>query len=68
MAFSEKKGIQYDLIHSHYWMSGLAGMILKERWQVPMLQMFHTLGLMKQQIGRTPEEREGQERVDGEWL
>ncbi len=66
MAFAEKKGIQYDLIHSHYWMSGLAGMILKERWQVPMLQMFHTLGLMKQQIGRTPEEREGQERVDGE--
>ncbi|MBG0786420.1 MAG: glycosyltransferase [Anaerolineaceae bacterium] len=66
MAFAEKKGIQYDLIHSHYWMSGLAGMILKEHWQVPMLQMFHTLGLMKQQIGRTPEEREGQERVDGE--
>jgi D-inositol-3-phosphate glycosyltransferase len=28
--------------------------------------MFHTLGLMKQRIGRTAEEREGQERVDGE--
>ena len=66
MAFAEKKGIQYDLIHSHYWMSGLAGMILKQEWDVPMVQMFHTLGLMKQQIGRTAEEREGQERVDGE--
>lgn len=66
MAFAERKGIQYDLIHSHYWMSGLAGMVLKERWNIPMLQMFHTLGLMKQKIGQTAEEREGQARVDGE--
>jgi len=66
MAFAERKGIQYDLIHSHYWMSGLAGIYLQERWNVPMLQMFHTLGLMKQRIGQTAEEREGQERVEGE--
>jgi D-inositol-3-phosphate glycosyltransferase len=66
MAFAERKGIRYDLIHSHYWMSGLAGMDLQAEWNVPMLQMFHTLGLMKQRIGRTAEEREGQERVDGE--
>lgn len=66
MAFSEKKGITYDLVHCHYWMSGIAGEILKREWQVPMLQMFHTLGLMKQRIGRTPEEREGEARVEGE--
>jgi D-inositol-3-phosphate glycosyltransferase len=66
MAFAERKVIRYDLIHSHYWMSGLAGMDLQAEWNVPMLQMFHTLGLMKQRIGRTAEEREGQERVDGE--
>ena len=66
MAFAEKKGIRYDLVHAHYWMSGLAGAILKERWQVPLIQMFHTLGLMKQRIGQTPEEREGDYRVDGE--
>lgn len=64
--FSEKKNIQYDLIHSHYWLSGIAGKVLKETWQVPMLQMFHTLGLMKQRIGRTEEEREGESRVNGE--
>jgi len=64
--FAERKDIQYDLIHSHYWMSGLAGIELKAEWGVPLLQMFHTLGLMKQRIGRTPEEREGQDRVEGE--
>ena len=66
MAFAAKKGIQYDLIHAHYWMSGLAGAILKEQWQVPLVQMFHTLGLMKQRIGQTPDEREGEYRIDGE--
>ncbi|MDY6868495.1 MAG: glycosyltransferase [Chloroflexota bacterium] len=64
--FAARKSINYDLIHAHYWMSGVAGASLKEAWQVPMLQMFHTLGLMKQRIGRTPEEREGQYRIKGE--
>lgn len=66
MTFAERKQIRYDLIHSHYWLSGMAGALLKEAWQVPMLQMFHTLGLMKQRIGQTPEEREGEYRIRGE--
>jgi len=66
IAFTEKKGLDYDLIHAHYWLSGLVGEQLKAAWHVPMLQMFHTLGLIKQQIGRTPEEREGEERINGE--
>ena len=66
LEFSEKKGIQYDLIHGHYWLSGVAGEILKKTWDVPLLQMFHTLGMMKQRIGRTEEEREGEDRVKGE--
>jgi len=64
--FARKKGIHYDLIHAHYWMSGRAGAILKARWDVPMLQMFHTLGLMKQQIARSAEEFEGDYRIVGE--
>jgi len=64
--FARQKQIQYDLVHSHYWLSGMAGRLLKEAWHVPMLQMFHTLGKMKQRIGRTPEEREGQYRILGE--
>lgn len=64
--FSERKGITYDLVHAHYWMSGMAGKILKEHWGVPMLQMFHTLGLMKQQIARSLEEYEGDYRIKGE--
>ena len=63
---AEKKHIQYDLVHAHYWLSGLAGKVLKDNWNVPMLQMFHTLGLMKQRVARSSEEREGAYRIEGE--
>jgi D-inositol-3-phosphate glycosyltransferase len=66
MAFARRKEIQYDLIHCHYWMSGMAGVVLKEAWGVPLLQMFHTLGLIKQKVGQTPEEVEGDYRIQGE--
>ena len=65
-AFAARKNIMYDLIHAHYWMSGKAGTLLKHKWGVPMLQMFHTLGLMKQQIAQNAEEHEGEYRITGE--
>lgn len=66
MAFSKKKEIKYDLVHAHYWLSGMAGKLLKDAWEIPMIQMFHTLGKMKLQFGRTPEEKEGEYRLKGE--
>jgi D-inositol-3-phosphate glycosyltransferase len=38
----------YDILHSHYWLSGLAAMQLARRWDVPHVTMFHTLGRLKQ--------------------
>jgi D-inositol-3-phosphate glycosyltransferase len=64
--FAAAKGMHYDLIHSHYWMSGIAAGILKETWHVPVLQMFHTLGLMKNRIAQSPAEIEGDYRIEGE--
>ncbi|MBV6395695.1 MAG: D-inositol 3-phosphate glycosyltransferase [Anaerolineales bacterium] len=65
--FAHEKGIRYDLIHSHYWMSGLAAASLSDLWAgAPILHMFHTLGEMKNRIARSEEEREGGYRVEGE--
>lgn len=36
-----------DIIHSHYWLSGWAGVLLKEKLNVPMANSFHTLGRVK---------------------
>jgi len=64
--FAAARGLQYDLIHSHYWMSGIAARDLKAAWNIPVVHMFHTLGLMKQRVARTPGEAEGDYRVEGE--
>jgi D-inositol-3-phosphate glycosyltransferase len=48
--WAQANGIDYDIIHAHYWMSGLAGKRLKAAWGTPMVLMFHTLGLVKNRI------------------
>ena len=65
--FAEEKHIHYDLIHSHYWLSGLAAEALSDAWGgTPIIQMFHTLGEMKNRVARSESEREGAYRQDGE--
>jgi len=63
--FARVEGLRYDVIHAHYWMSGLVGAQLKAAWSVPMLLMFHTLGLVKNRITAVGE-RESDERIRGE--
>jgi D-inositol-3-phosphate glycosyltransferase len=65
-SFVESKNIHYDLIHSHYWMSGIAAIELSDCWNIPFLHMFHTLVLMKNRIARSPQEMEGEYRLIGE--
>ncbi|MBV6452087.1 MAG: D-inositol 3-phosphate glycosyltransferase [Anaerolineales bacterium] len=66
-AFACDKKIQYDVIHSHYWMSGIAAASLSDLWAgAPIVHMFHTLGEMKNRIARSDEEREGAYRIEGE--
>lgn len=66
LKFARDKGVKYDLIHSHYWLSGIAAKELKATWNVPVIHMFHTLGAMKQRVAREPEEVEGEYRLKGE--
>jgi D-inositol-3-phosphate glycosyltransferase len=49
--FRKENGLRYDLIHSHYWLSGLVGERLQELWGVPHLIGFHTLGAVKNAVG-----------------
>ncbi|MFC7423641.1 D-inositol-3-phosphate glycosyltransferase [Nocardia tengchongensis] len=37
----------YDLIHSHYWLSGQVGWLARDRWRVPMVHTAHTLAAVK---------------------
>jgi len=64
--FAQAEAIQYDLIHSHYWLSGLVAEKLRCAWGVPIIQMFHTLGRMKNRIALDESQRASQTRIDGE--
>jgi D-inositol-3-phosphate glycosyltransferase len=59
-------GVEYDLVHAHYWLSGVVGLALRERWGVPVLQMFHTLGRFKNGAARRRADFEPSVRLDEE--
>ncbi len=37
----------HDVLHAHYWLSGWVGRRIAPRWGVPLVQTFHTLGVLK---------------------
>ena len=57
------RGGDYDLLHAHYWLSGVAALALRERWSVPVVQMFHTLGRLKNGVARSGAELEPDLRI-----
>jgi D-inositol-3-phosphate glycosyltransferase len=64
--FARSKKLEYDLIHSHYWLSGLAGLDLRSEWGSPVIHMFHTLAEMKNRVARNPDEGESDVRLNAE--
>lgn len=64
--FAAKEGVVYDVIHSHYWLSGLVADKLRQVWGAPIVQMFHTLGHMKNRIAQNGDERASPARIAGE--
>ena len=63
---AEADAIRYDVLHSHYWLSGAVARELRERWDTPIVHMFHTLGKMKDVVAQRPEERETARRISVE--
>jgi len=49
--FTKHQALHYDLIHSHYWLSGRLGDLAQSRWKIPHILMFHTLGAVKNSMG-----------------
>lgn len=65
-AFSTSQRARYDVVHSHYWQSGLAGMQLAPRWSVPLVHSNHTLGRVKNQWLAPGDAPEPPLRLNGE--
>jgi D-inositol-3-phosphate glycosyltransferase len=62
----EDSGISYDVVHSHYWLSGKVAAIVAARWEIPFVHTFHTLGREKNRARRPGDLLEPEFRLDGE--
>lgn len=56
----------YDLIHSHYWLSGQVGWVASERWNVPLVHTMHTMARVKNLSLAEGDSPEPKEREIGE--
>jgi D-inositol-3-phosphate glycosyltransferase len=69
LRIAREDGRGYDIVHTHYWLSGWVGRAAKEAWDTPLVASFHTLGKVKNYSlarGEAPEPSArllGEERV-----
>jgi D-inositol-3-phosphate glycosyltransferase len=52
--YATRRNRGYDCIYANYWLSGKAADVLRRSWNIPLVQMFHTLGAMKNRIANQP--------------
>lgn len=57
---------RYDVIHSHYWVSGVAGLELSRLWGVPLVHTMHTMAKVKNLLLHSGEKPEPRRREEGE--
>ncbi|MBE2271497.1 MAG: glycosyltransferase [Anaerolinea sp.] len=65
--FIAEQGMRYDVMHCHYYLSGLAGLELVRDLPMPIVMTFHTLALMKNLVARDELEREEGDRIEAEY-
>lgn len=56
----------FDLVHSHYWLSGQVGWLASDRWQVPLVHSMHTMAKVKNRDLASGDTAEPTMRVIGE--
>ena len=48
-SYQIQQGLKYNLVHSHYYLSGAIGLHLKNTWGIPLVHTFHSLGVIKEE-------------------
>ncbi len=66
LRIAREDGLGYDIVHSHYWLSGWVGRAVKEALGAPLVTSFHTLGKVKNYSLARLEEPEPPARLRGE--
>lgn len=56
----------FDLVHSHYWLSGQVGTVVRDRWGLPLVHSMHTMAKVKNALLASGDAPEPLGRVRGE--
>lgn len=56
----------FDAIHSHYWVSGMAGLLMTDHWEIPLIHSMHTMAKVKNRHLGSAGKPEPQARIAGE--
>lgn len=64
--FVGRENTHYDVLHSHYWLSGLTASRVRPDTSVPFIHMFHTLSKVKELYAGFPDAHDSALRYDGE--
>jgi D-inositol-3-phosphate glycosyltransferase len=56
----------YDVVHSHYWLSGQVGLLARDRWAIPLVHTMHTMAKVKNAFLADDDEPEPAARLIGE--
>lgn len=56
----------FDVIHSHYWVSGVTGLLMTDHWDTPLIHSMHTMAKVKNQHLGPADRPEPEARVAGE--
>ncbi|WP_079166183.1 D-inositol-3-phosphate glycosyltransferase [Streptomyces oceani] len=62
----DRNGRPYDVVHSHYWLSGQVGRIAAAHWRIPLVHTMHTLARVKNAALAEGDTPEPEHRVQGE--
>lgn len=65
-ALADRRSGDTDLVHSHYWLSGWAGLAVKQSIGLPLVNSFHTLGRVKDATRRPGQPPEPLHRIAAE--
>lgn len=65
-SYVQSDGLEYDVLHSHYWLSGLVGEKLSNVWGMPWAHMSHTLAVLKDAHRGPNQEPESLQRLESE--
>ena len=63
MAWIDENDQPFDLVHSHYWLSGRTGVRIKNKYGIPLANSFHTLGKVKDLVRARTEKPSSAERL-----